>query len=308
MRPIHFAPVLLLATLAVTQSVHAQESEGERLFKEGLELLDQAQKTKDTALFDQACERFEKSFAAERVLSPLLNLARCEEGRGRLRAAWKTWQAAADLARTQGETTAQILAQGGAASLAEKLPKILVRLGESGRGATIDIDGEAVNPGEPFIVDPGKHQVRAVLGELVDAKEVQADRGVVEIALLDKKLGIGPAPTPTPPADSGVDLAIPGWTLVGVGGAAWVGVAVTTGLWFDRCGELPCPSDEGGANGIDYANLAFWIAAPIVTGIGVTLLIVDATNDDPAAAPAPAVGLRAWSTPDGGRAGVFGSF
>lgn len=307
MRPVHLAPLLLAATLGVTQSVQAQESEGERLFKEGLQLLEQAQKTKDSALFDQACERFEKSFAAEKVLSPLLNLARCEEGRGRLRAAWKTWQAAADLARTQGETTAQILAQGGAASLAEKLPKILVRLGEPGRGAKIDIDGEAVNPGEPFIVDPGKHQVRAALGELVDAKEVEADRGVVEISLFEKKLDVtGPAPTPTNPPSDGVDLAIPGWTLVGVGGAAWVGVAVTTGLWFDRCGELPCPSTKGGADGIDYANLAFWIAAPIVTGIGVTLLIVDATNDD--TTPAPTVGLRAWSTPDGGRAGVFGSF
>lgn len=301
--------VTLLA-FAVESRAFAQEDEGERLFKEGLELLEKAQQTKDKALFDQACDRFEKSYAAEKLLSPLLNLARCEEGRGRLRVAWKTWQAAADLARAQGESTAQILAQGGAASLAEKLPKIVVRLGERGRGATIEIDGETANPNEPFPVDPGAHKVKAKLGDVVEEKDVQTDRGVTEVELLGKAVeGPAPGPGPTPPtqpASEGSGLAVPGWTLVGIGGAAWIGVAVTSALWFGDCdGGFTCaePSDA-----LSYSNVVLWFAAPIITGIGATLLIVDATSEDDTAPPNATVGLRAWSTGDGGRVGVFGSF
>ena len=303
--------VSIISSLVSESRAHAQEApetDGERLFKEGLALLETAQQTKDRALFDQACDRFERSFAAEKLISPLLNLARCEEGRGRLRAAWKTWQAAADLAREQGESTAQILAQGGAASVAEKLPKLLVRLGERGGSATIEIDGERANPGEAFPVDPGAHKVRATIGGLVEEKEVLAERGVVEVELLGKEKVVepGPAPAPTPsPPDEGVNLAIPGWTLVGVGGAAWIGVAVTSALWFDDCEGFTC--DEAPSGGLSISNVVLWFAAPIITGIGATLLIVEATGED-SAAPPVAVGVRAWSTGDGGRVGVFGSF
>ncbi len=62
-----------------------------------------------------------------------------------------------------------------------------------------------------------------------------------------------------------------------------------------------------GGNGLAEANLVLWFAAPIISGVGAALLIVDATAD--AGQPPPTtVGLRAWPTPDGGRVGVFGSF
>ncbi len=318
MAPVTFAAVRLrcvfvLPLLAGVASglleptpVSAQPSQGEVLFKEGLTLLESAERTKDRALFDQACDRFARSFAAEELLNPLIHLARCEEGRGQLRAALKAWRAAASLAKVQSDAPGQLLAETAAKDLDAKLPKLVVRLPARAQGAAVDVDGEVITAGEPFIVDPGDHRVRAKLGNEVEEKNVTATQGVLEVELLSA----APKPPGLVAPSSGADLALPGWILLGVGGAAWVATIATSAVYMTRC-EAPfeCPENAFGG-GFAEANLALWVAAPLLSGVGATLLIVDATSGDEAsvAPPGPSVGALGWL--DGTSAGVrvFGSF
>ena len=293
-----FRILLVLAATFVVLPVVAQASDGERLFKEGLELLDKAKASGDQKLYAEACSKFEQSFAAEKSLSPLLNLARCEEARGRLRVALKTWQSAADLARSQGDSTAQILAQGGASSVAEKLPKIVVQPSARANGAILTIDGEAADPGAPFAVDVGKHVVVGVLGTEREEKEVTVERGVVTVELFagaaqttDPKLGPGPGPTPTP-TNNDTDWALPAWITFGIGVAAWGGVAATSVVWLNECdtcldttnpARAPAPDD-----GIGISNAILWVAAGVATGLSVTFFVLEATDDDGVASAQPA--------------------
>ena len=293
-----FRILLVLAATFVVLPVVAQASDGERLFKEGLELLDKAKASGDQKLYAEACSKFEQSFAAEKSLSPLLNLARCEEARGRLRVALKTWQSAADLARSQGDSTAQILAQGGASSVAEKLPKIVVQPSARANGAILTIDGEAADPGAPFAVDVGKHVVVGVLGTEREEKEVTVERGVVTVELFagtapqktDPKPGPGPGPTPTP-TNNDTDWALPAWITFGIGVAAWGGVAATSAVWLNECSDKDCLGEPPGSAppaGLNISNAVLWVAAGVATGLSVTFFVLEATDDDGAASAQPA--------------------
>jgi tetratricopeptide (TPR) repeat protein len=307
--------LLLVAVTIVALPVAAQASDGERLFKEGLELLDKAKASGDQKLYAEACSKFEQSFAAEKSLSPLLNLARCEEARGRMRVALKTWQQAADLARSQGDSTAQILAQGGASSIADKLPKIVVQVGPRANGAAITIDGEAADPGAPFAVDVGKHVVVATLGAEREEKEVTVERGVVTVELLagaaqqttDPKPGPGPTPVP---ASNDTDWALPAWITFGIGVAAWGGVAATSAVWLDKCGE--CLNDstlEAPDAGLNISNAVLWVAAGIASGLSVTFFVLEATDDDGTpSAPGAKAALSFFSNGSSSGLRVLGQF
>lgn len=311
LRPVRpLLAALILFTSTVSLQARADESEGERLFKEGVTLLETAERTKDPAAFDQACDRFARSYAAEQLLNPLLNLARCEEGRGHLGAAHRTWIGAADLAAKQGDASAQVLAQNAAKSIADKLPKLVVQVPERARAAELSIDGNLVLVGEATPVDPGPHKVRARLASEVDEKEVRVEQGQVVVDLFAAK-AVGEGPKPTPSKGGGSGLAIPGWVLLGVGGATWIGTVATSALYMSNCDEpFTCPENAFGGGGLAEANLALWIAAPVISGVGATLLIVDAASgsSDDGAPPAVTVGARAWSNGSGASVGVVGSF
>ncbi len=310
-----FRILLVLAATFVVLPVVAQASDGERLFKEGLELLDKAKASGDQKLYAEACSKFEQSFAAEKSLSPLLNLARCEEARGRLRVALKTWQSAADLARSQGDSTAQILAQGGASSVAEKLPKIVLQPSARANGATLTIDGEAADPGAPFAVDVGKHVVVGVLGTEREEKEVTVERGVVTVELFagaakttDPKPGPGPGPTPAPTSND-TDWALPAWITFGIGVAAWGGVAATSAVWLGECGDcLSNPDLDAPDAGLNISNAVLWVAAGVATGLSVTFFVLEATDDDGAESAPPKAALSVFSNGTSSGLRVLGQF
>lgn len=291
--------VVLALGILSPASATAEPSKGEVLFKEGLVLLEDAERTKDRSLFDQACDRFARSFAEEELLNPLIHLARCEEGRGQLRAALKGWRAAASLAKAQSDAPAQVLAENAAKTIEGKLPKVLVRVPPPARAATLDVDGEAVTESQPFAVDPGPHKVRARLGDRIEEKDVVVQEGTVEVALLASE----PKPINSP---SGVDLAIPGWVFLGVAGAAWIGTAATSAVYVTRCdAPFECPENAFGG-GLAEANLALWIAAPVLTAVGATLLIVDATSEP--GQPSATVGATSWVGANAAGIELFGKF
>jgi hypothetical protein len=293
-----------------------QPSEAERLFKEGFELLEKGEASRDDAVLAQACERFEQSYALEKSLSPLVNLARCEEARSRFRPALLRWREAADLALREGDASLQILAQGRAAAMAEKLPKIRVSVAPRARAAKLTIDGEEVPPGDNIPVSPGKHLVVAELGSERDSREVEVDRGVLEVALFAEPsvVEIPPGPTPGQPQTDGTNWAIPAWISLGVGGAGLVTGIVTSGVWEGKCGgetrngfQCGDPLDPESVGGIVAANLAGYILAGVGGGLSVVFFVLDANADDDATTP-PAVSVGAFGAPDVAGIRAFGSF
>lgn len=305
MRPV-VGLVILGVLLGRVDSARAQPSEGERLFKEGVTLLEQAEQSKDPATYAEACDRFARSYASEERLNPLLHLARCEQGRGKLRTALKAWRAAAELAKRESDAPAQVMAEEAAKSVEAMLPSLIVRLPDSARSAVLEIDGEPAREGQPFAVDPGTHKVRATLGEWTEAKDVVVERGRTEIKLLEGTPPVKPVAPPrvAPPKVDGVDYALPGWVFLGVAGAAWIGTIATSAAYVGNCDEpFGCTENDFGG-GLAEANLALWIGAPILTGVGVTLLIVEATDEDTASGERSTVAIQALP---GGLA-VRGSF
>jgi hypothetical protein len=301
---------LALLVCSGTSLAHAQESEAERVFKEGFELLRQGEAAGDDGVLSKACQKFEQSYALEKSLSPLVNLARCEEARARFRPALLRWREAADLALKEGDASLQILAQGRAAAMAEKLPKIRVSLSPRARAAKLTIDGEEVPPGDNVPVSPGKHVVLAELGTERDSREVEVDRGVLEVSLFAESPTGSSAP-PVPKLDpERVDWAIPAWLSLGVGGAGLVTGILTSVVWKTECGEardgFACSNgyDAGPLVGI---NLAGYILAGVGGGLSVVFFVLDANaEDDEPQPPALSVGAFGGSNVTGLRA--FGAF
>ncbi len=292
--------------------MQAQPSDAERLFKEGFELLEKGEAAGDDGVLAQACGKLEQSYALERSLSPLVNLARCEEARSRFRPALLRWREAADLALKVGDANLQILAQGRAAAMAERLPKIRVSLSARARAAKLTIDGEEVAPGDNVPVSAGKHVVVAELGTERDSREVDVDRGVLEVALFtDPQPGpqAPPQAPPSPqPAPERTNWATPAWIALGVGGAGLLTGVVTSAVWQAECGATrngyTC-NDDYSAGPLVAVNLAGYILAGVGGGLSVVFFVLDAGTEE---GEAPALSVGAFGAPDVTGLRAFGVF
>ena len=290
------APLVLC--LALPLSAQAQEREGKRLFKRGQQLMEKAKQTNDPQLLAQACESFTKSYEAEQALSPLVNLARCEEARGRQRAAMKAWQQVADRARADGDSSTLLLAQGAATSIQQKLPVVVLRLPKEAESARLELDGELVRRDEPLAVDPGEHTVRATLGAKVEERVITTTEEV-----LDVRLFVVAEPAKAPITQSQPALATAGWVLLGFGGASWIATAATSAVYLSRCDSpFDCVDNRFAQDGLAEANIAMWVAAPVLTAVGASLLIVAATgtNEAEESAGTPSVALDLGASLSGG--------
>lgn len=151
--------VLLGATvLAVCNEGRAEESHAARLFREGRALLVEGR-------FAEACARLQQSQALEPRLGTQLNVGFCLERLGKLRAAWQSFQAAASVARRQGDAERERFARSRVEALAPRVPRLGVRVAASPGaeppaiwldGALLSVTGErdeqALEPGEHVLV------------------------------------------------------------------------------------------------------------------------------------------------------------
>ena len=226
-----FAAVLMLsASLLGTFAASAQSeaaAAAEVLFNQGREAMERRD-------YDAACQRFRESEAIDAAPGTKLNLADCEEKRGRLATAWELFRAVPrDLPESDERHG---IALGRAAALEKRLPTLSLRLA-SGAPATTQVRvGTAVIGSGSFGValplDPGKHKL------LVEAPG-HAPR-TIEIELVEAKaqtLEVGPGAAnkvagPPPPASveperpaSGGGKRTLGYVFGGVG---VVGLAVGT--------------------------------------------------------------------------------
>lgn len=197
--------LFLLCSLVAAPSAAAQPaSAASKLFEEGRALAEQGK-------YEEACERYARSYELERAAGTMLNLGDCAEREGKLREAWVMYDSAArEFVRTSKANRAKF-ARDRADALAPKLATVIVRLAASRTaGLTVRIAGRSVPP-EPEITErldvgtvpvevgaPGREPfsttVEATVGEKV----------VVDVPLLRSMDGgaVVTPPPPPPPAEA----------------------------------------------------------------------------------------------------------
>lgn len=212
----------------------AAETEGERLFREGREALSRSE-------LELACQKFQESYRIEKALGPLLNLANCEENRGKLVAARTLWLESRALS---GDSEAsRKLAEERLAALDESIPKLSISLSEDSPAETkVELDGQIVTlTSDAIPVDPGPHVIVARFADLEDRKAITAERKKVypiELRIEPTKETPKPkASTTTPVSESSSGGFYAGWVVGGIGVASGIGFAITGGLVMSQSGD-----------------------------------------------------------------------
>jgi hypothetical protein len=272
--------------------------DAQTLFEEGRAALAQGR-------YDVACDRLARSQALDPAPGTQLNLADCEERRGRLKTAQDHFRA---VARAGLEPFA---AEGDkrAAALDARVPTLRVALAEGVEappGVAVLLDGAPFEGrlGEPTRVDPGRHKLVLRAPSRVDVEAtVDLDAGAREGITLT--LG---APVASPPPEGGgpptlgiVGLVTGGLGVVALGAAIGTGVAM---LDAGRCfkAEVPadCPSppdEDERARGktLEAASTALFIVGGALAATGLVLTIVAPWGGDAAGEPSVALDLRPTS-------------
>jgi hypothetical protein len=212
---------------------------GEALFQEGRRLM----KAGD---FAGACPKLEESLRLDPALGTLVNLAACEEERGRTATAWEHWRAAADQLPSGDKRRATALAR--ATALERVLPHLTITLAaEVSSEAEVKRDGVRLGRaslGLPLPVDPGSHVVTLVAPGR-EPRELETTLRAKENQTLTLEPGpevkVAKAQAPpvrwederapvhlvqsvmAPPVRGRSSTAVAGWLVTGVGVAALAG-------------------------------------------------------------------------------------
>ncbi len=129
----------------------AQDDPASKLFEEGRALAEQGK-------YDEACERFTRSYELERAAGTMLNLGDCAERAGQLRRAWLMYDGAAREYDRTGKPGPATFARNRADAVAPKLATVVVKLAEPRTGGlTVRIGGRAVPPAAEIVerIEPG---------------------------------------------------------------------------------------------------------------------------------------------------------
>lgn len=299
-------PAMIGSLLTFAAPAAAQGSRAEELFREGRAAMDAGDVV-------QACAKFEESLSLEASLGPLLNLADCEEKRGRLVRAVVLWREG--LAKLPADDGRRDLATRRVADLERRIPKIVV---SADPGASILIDSDVAQAGVPHPADPGKHEI--VISGAGPSRTLQVSVVEGQALAVDGRAGAaepapGAPPPSSPPEDAGEGPSLaPAIVAYGVGGAGLVVFGVTGALWLgekstvdDQCPDRRCTPEglEAGDSGqtlgiVNAIGLGTFVAG---AALG-TILLVTASSGDDEAASAPRATLAV--TPGGAR--ISGAF
>lgn len=131
----------------------SDKAAAEALFQQAKTLMDQKQ-------YAEACEKFRVSQELDAGLGTLLHLADCYEKMGRTASAWATFEEAASVAASRGDTNRHDIARGRALAVKPRLSYVVVRAAEAMPAGTTVVrdDGRAMPSavwGVPVPVDPG---------------------------------------------------------------------------------------------------------------------------------------------------------
>jgi hypothetical protein len=306
------AAAALAASPALGQPSQAKRAE--TIFREGREAATKGD-------MKTACAKFEESVSLARAPGPILNLADCEEQRGRLVSAAKRWAEGLELLDRRDERVA--FAQKRAAALDKRLPRIRVSLDlgpeiKSGAEVRVSIGGvemPAEEANKPQPVDPGEIEVVAVAGETTGRAKVtiaEGERREVTVKVGGEANEMSAAlPVPDKPSSP---MRTAGFVAAGVGVAGLAVFGVTGGLMAsyhgvvsDHCNaSKQCDADgleavEAGRSLAPVNTVALIVG---ITGVaaGVTLILLSPSPSAPSAA------VRAGASPRGAWVRVEGAF
>ncbi len=291
----------------------SNERRASQTFRNARRLLDQGD-------FQRACQLFEESQKLSPSPGTLLNLGNCrEQQRDLVRALAAVEQALAlagkegDPARRQGWSDA---AQQRIQALSARIPTLRLRPSPT-VGASVRLNSRRVERfGEALRLNPGRHRLEAAApGMQTHAQDIELVPGQrLELAI--------PVLAPSRAARTPAGVAEPGdssgsapaderssrfgyWPWVAIGSGAALSLAgLTTGIIAsskesqldDGCeqavntlGKRECEGDElgntlGNAEDLAVVTDVLWIAGAIGAATGATLLIIELSGDEPAAA------------------------
>ncbi|MBW2525629.1 MAG: hypothetical protein JRI23_15705 [Deltaproteobacteria bacterium] len=275
-----------------------QSAAAEKLFMEGQQLLEQGK-------HEQACTKLKASMDLEPAAGTALNLARCNQLRGKIATAWADYKRAETLFRARGDDKREQFARDQAAELEPGLPMLTIRApaidGLVVRRNDVEVPPSALDTAVP--VDPGKHVIAASApGHQPWSTElaVGATGGAQEItipALTPEPEGAEPKAVSTDSAPSATEtnaLVVTGGVLAGVGAVTAIVGGVLGGMVLGEASEAEedealCGPDKlctpEGLEQIDSAegkalgaNVLIGVGSAVAVG-GVVLLIVGLTSE-----------------------------
>lgn len=280
---------LLVAPMGIAWTASAQtppaaaprdETPAQALFREGREAMERND-------LELACRKFDESHRLEGAVGPLLNLANCEEKRGRIAAALAAYRGALAILRPD-QVDQRKLAEERSTDLAARVPTLTLRRGSAAPPeTTATLDGAPVLLSDrPLAVDPGPHviEVRAP-GRRTETRRLDVVlRDRIELNL---EPGAGAATTMEPgapppasgPSQSGGDPLFVGGLVAGGVGLAGLAVFAITGVVAldasstldEVCGpDHRCPAEED--DGRDAADTGESMLVPNAIGLGVGIV------------------------------------
>lgn len=220
--------VQLLSTLAHadTKVSDAATKEAEQAFDEGVQLVAKGS-------YAEACPKFERSQTLDPAIGTQFNLADCKEHTGKLATALLLFEKVAQAAHESGKREREKEAEGRAAALRLRVPRLTIKLGAAAPGLAVTLDEAplALPPPASIPVDPGEHVVRATAPSRLPfvGRATVAERGQAEVVVPELAAS---ATEPARPAVTESDGKTQRVVAIGLGvvGLAGVGVGSAFGL------------------------------------------------------------------------------
>lgn len=302
----HARFALLAAVILLTEPriACAQSAAADALFN-------QAHAAMEKGDYEAACQRFRESDRLDPAIGTKLNLAICEEKRGKLATAWDLLHAVIDKADASDERRA--MAQDLADKLEPRVPKLTIRLGPGASKDTTAREGDSTyrsaSFGVPLPMDPGKHEFlvaapgRAERTLLVELHEGETRNvAVVPGPLLAAPMGSA-APGATPDGSDREQTAASshsgsktlGLVLGGVG-VAGAGVAAVTGILalgkkstadeecndqLRTCSQAGKDADSAGRSLTTISTIGWVVGVAGLAGAGAYFVLVGGGDEKP---------------------------
>ena len=320
---------MALSTGTAIADPTADQGAGRALFNEGKALLEKND-------WVGACAKFRASYEVQPAVSPLLNIARCDEHDGKLAHAWDEYARALTLNKdTEGKARKEELdtfAKKAIAELEPRIPKLTIRVSPTPDGLHVTRDGADFANGTLGVAlpaDPGDHTVVvSAPGFKTETRALHLDEG----ASGDVSISLVPMPeTKEPPqGPSGKSAAEPShpkaqpprtWPwVVGAVSLAPLGVGIGFGVdallasnKISGCKATPICGPADGLKASDVSSLnqrkdTGRILFGVLGGVGLVGVTVGIVGLATAPHHATTVGLRVSPSLGGGTAELTGAF
>ncbi|MEA2748145.1 MAG: hypothetical protein QOI41_2288 [Myxococcales bacterium] len=255
--------------------------------------------------YDRACPRFAESLRLTPAAGTMLNLADCEEHRGRLADALEQFQHGLEALPPNDERVA--FARERIARLLPRVPHVRLHAGTV--SVTADLDGVPLGQAALDVALPVNPGTRTIVVHAPGRSDRAYSVVLAEGATLDVAVEPGnaapppsaspsPSPTPAPDGDTRSSRTL-AWTALGIGGVGLATSAVTGILALhsastvrDHCPNHRCtdPGDiDAASTGKTYATASTIGLAVGVIGIGVASYLF-LSDRRPSAVIAPMAG------------------